>query len=227
MFESTTPAARPHSRFLCVSAIAHATAVLLMVTIHFSSSIHFPPRPSLPTPRTSRYSLLICPSTSTCPGSRAHQPVPAPIPPPEPVPEPRHIAREFHAPAPRPATPAPVKLELAAIPAPELPRVTIPTVETPRIERVTTAVKTGTFASVATPHPYARRLCETRRLCRTRHSRSPRELYTPGPLRFVRWRILRQLNRRGIANLKRDDLARRLWRHDPRDQRGDQRRSHP
>jgi TonB family protein len=152
VFESATPAARPHSRFLCVSAFAHATAILLLVTIHFSSSIR------AIAAQTGHVTLLApyLPKHADMSRPRPHQPVPAPIPPPEPVPEPRHIAHEFHAPAPRPATPAPVNIELAAIPAPEIPRVTIPTVviptvETPRIERVTTAVKTGTFAAASTP----------------------------------------------------------------------------
>jgi periplasmic protein TonB len=161
VFESTTPAARPHSRFLCVSAFAHATAILLLVTIHFSSSIR------AIAAQTGHATLLApyLPKHADMPRHRAHPPVPAPIAPPEPVPEPRHIAHEFHAPAPLRATPAPVKIELAAIPAPEIPRVTIPTVviptvESPRIERVTTAVKTGTFAAtsttIATPAVFAK-----------------------------------------------------------------------
>jgi periplasmic protein TonB len=159
VFLSTSPAARPPSRFLFISAIAQAVAVLLMVTIHFS--------PALPAiaSRTARV-MLLAPylkppailKRHDAPRPRAHPPVPAPVPLPAPIalaePAPQHVAREFHAPVPRTpvlaTTTRPTKIELAAIPIPEPARVAIPTIEPLRIEHVTTSVKTGTFGGAST-----------------------------------------------------------------------------
>jgi TonB family protein len=128
-----------------------------MVTVHFSPAIQ-----SIPT-RTARVMLLApylappaIPKRDDVPRPRTPQPVPEPVALPAPIalpePAPQHVAREFHAPAPRNPVPAttPIKIELAAIPVPEPPRVAIPTVEPLRIERVTTSVKTGTFGGAAT-----------------------------------------------------------------------------
>jgi TonB family protein len=152
VFDFASPAARPPSRFLSVSAILHCAVAILLLTLHFAPAIRAMPIQGRVT--------LLAPTPAIRPATAPKPPI-AKIKPaamvearPAQVPAPPSVAREFHAPV-APARPVPSKVTLAAIPAvPETPHIDLPRFELPAIEHAAPRVlKTDNFSDTKIDAP--------------------------------------------------------------------------
>jgi len=149
LFDAVSPRARPPSRFFGASVVAHAAAIVLLITLRSSPAVRdlpaqawrvtliAPPPDALPKPRIARTS----PPTP-----------PAPPPPAPPSPSPR-VVREFH-PQIATARPPPARIELAPISMPdvlpEAPRVVLPAAELPHLSPIAPRpLKTDNFEAHA------------------------------------------------------------------------------
>jgi TonB family protein len=152
VFDFASPAARPPSRSLSVSAIFHCAVAILLLTLHFAPAIRAMPIQGhvtvlAPTPAIRQAPAPKPPIAKIEPVAMVEaSPAPAAAPPP--------VAREFHAPVAAPR-PVPSKVTLAAIPPVlETPHLDLPRFELPPIEHAAPRVlKTDNFSDTKIDAP--------------------------------------------------------------------------